>query len=215
MTAASDDRGLLSRFIARSAGHPLFAGRYEPPWRLTEAAAAIVLHHLASLGGGYRIDADVAVHATARIEAGATLKGPAIIGPLCFVGAGAYLRDGVFLEEDCVVGPGAELKSSFLFKGAKLAHLNFAGDSILGEGVNCEAGSVIANHRNEWADKLIRIAFDGRVIETGAVKFGALVGDGARIGANAVIAPGALIAPRTVVERLTLIDQSPKDASSA
>jgi UDP-N-acetylglucosamine diphosphorylase / glucose-1-phosphate thymidylyltransferase / UDP-N-acetylgalactosamine diphosphorylase / glucosamine-1-phosphate N-acetyltransferase / galactosamine-1-phosphate N-acetyltransferase len=117
------------------------------------------------------------------------------------------LRDGVFLDEDCIIGPAAELKSSFMFKGSKLAHLNFVGDSILGEGVNCEAGSVVANCRNENQDRRIRIAFEGQIIETGVDKFGGVFGDGVRLGANAVVAPGALIWPGTVIPRLGLVDQ--------
>jgi NDP-sugar pyrophosphorylase family protein len=181
-----------------------------PPWRLTGAIAQIVSGRLARLGRDYRVKGDIGVHETARIEEGAVVKGPAIIGPSCFIAACAYLRGGVFLEEGCIVGPSAELKSSFMFKGSKLAHLNFVGDSILGEDVNCEAGSMIANHRNELDDKRIKIAFQGRVVETGVDKFGALIGDGVRLGANAVVAPGALILPGTIIERLQLVDQQPR-----
>jgi UDP-N-acetylglucosamine diphosphorylase / glucose-1-phosphate thymidylyltransferase / UDP-N-acetylgalactosamine diphosphorylase / glucosamine-1-phosphate N-acetyltransferase / galactosamine-1-phosphate N-acetyltransferase len=99
------------------------------------------------------------------------------------------------------------LKSSFVFAGSKLAHFNFVGDSILGRDVNLEAGSVIANYRNELPDPTISLVAEGRRVETGVDKFGALVGDRARIGANAVIAPGAFIAPDTIVPRLSLIDQ--------
>src|SRR5262249_52825454 len=107
----------------------------------------------------------------------------------------------------CVIGPNAELKTSFLFRGAKLAHLNFVGDSILGEAVNVEAGAVIANRRNECEDRRIRIRVGRDVIDTGVETFGALVGDRSRIGANAVVAPGALLAPDSVVPRLALVDQ--------
>lgn len=72
-----------------------------------------------------------------------------------------------------------------------------------------EAGAVLANHRNELADKLIRVAHEGTVIDTGVTKFGSLVGDDARIGANAVIAPGALLRPGVVVGRLQLVDRLP------
>lgn len=102
------------------------------------------------------------------------------------------------------------MKSSLLFAGSRLAHLNFVGDSILGADVNCEAGAVIANFRNERKDRRIRILQDGEVIDTGVERFGAVLGDGARIGANAVIAPGALLAPSQVVPRLGLVDQSPE-----
>ncbi len=90
---------------------------------------------------------------------------------------------------------------------SKLAHFNFIGDTLIGEGVNIEAGAIIANYRNELNGADIRIRHEGNVIVTGVKKFGALVGDGCKIGANAVIAPGALLRPNTYVPRLGLIDQ--------
>lgn len=53
----------------------------------------------------------------------------------------------------------------------------------------------------------ISFMHEGKRIETGVDKFGALVGDGVKIGANAVVAPGAFIAPGMVVPRLVLLDQ--------
>jgi bifunctional N-acetylglucosamine-1-phosphate-uridyltransferase/glucosamine-1-phosphate-acetyltransferase GlmU-like protein len=94
-----------------------------------------------------------------------------------------------------------------VFRGSKLAHFNFVGDSILGCEVNLEAGAIIANYRNEQNEPAISFTHKGQLIDTGVIKFGALVGDRARIGANAVIAPGAILAPATIVSRLALIDQ--------
>jgi len=199
----------VSQFVRRFADHAFAAQGSISPWQLTGGAAKSVATLLPRLGREYRIQGDVAVHETARLEDGAIVKGPAIIGPYCFIAATAYLRGGVFLEEECIVGPAAEVKSTFMFKGSKLAHLNFVGDSILGEGVNCEAGSMIANYRNELDDRRIRISFHGQVVDTGVDKFGALLGDGVRLGANAVVAPGALILPGTIVPRLGLVDQRP------
>jgi NDP-sugar pyrophosphorylase family protein len=173
------------------------------------AGQALVSAAIELLPAGYRIVDGVAVHRSATIEPGAVVKGPAIIGPGCLVAASAYLRGGVFMDEDCIVGPGAELKTSLMFKGSKLAHFNFVGDSILGAAVNLEAGSVIANHRNELEDKAIRIALGDGVIDTGVEKFGALVGDGTRVGANAVIAPGAVLPRNARVARMSLVDQYP------
>jgi NDP-sugar pyrophosphorylase family protein len=180
------------------------------PWIATQRAPDLIAPLISSLSlDDYRIDGDIAVHRSSIIENGAVLKGPIFIGPRCFVASGAYLRGGVYLEADCTIGPNAELKTSFMFPGSKIAHLNFVGDSILGAKVNVEAGAMIANYRNEKDDKRIRIQLDGQIIETGTDKFGALVGDDARIGANAVIAPGALIAPGTKIGRLKLVDQWP------
>jgi UDP-N-acetylglucosamine diphosphorylase / glucose-1-phosphate thymidylyltransferase / UDP-N-acetylgalactosamine diphosphorylase / glucosamine-1-phosphate N-acetyltransferase / galactosamine-1-phosphate N-acetyltransferase len=191
-----------------------FAEPYdEAPWRLTAQAPEIVSALLATLGPDFISDEGVAVHRSATVEEHAIVKGPTIIGPFCFVANSASLRGGVFLGEGCTIGPATEIKASFMFPGSKLAHLNFVGDSILGAGVNCEAGSIIANYRNELADKRIRIMLDGAVIETDVDKFGALVGDGARVGANAVVAPGALIKPGTIIPRLGHVDQRPPPPS--
>lgn len=188
-----------------------FAATSAPAWEVVADIASLVRAALADARDGYDGDAEVRVHHTATIEPGAVLKGPAVIGPGCLIAAGAYLRGGVWIDRDCVVGPGSELKSTLMFAGSKLAHLNFVGDSIIGGGVNLEAGAIVANYRNERADRRIRIVRDGATIDTGVEKFGALVGDRSRIGANAVIAPGAILAAGAIVGRLTLVDQSPPD----
>lgn len=198
----------IAAFVARWAASP-FGALAAAPWVITQMADIHVAAVIVALPTGYVVNGDVAVHSSATVESGAIVKGPAIIGPRCFVAAGAYLRGGVFLDEDCIVGPNAELKSSFMFQGSKLAHLNFVGDSILGAGVNIEAGAVVANYRNELDDKAIRIAWRGGVLETGVEKFGALLGDGTRVGANAVIAPGAILEKNGRVPRLALVDQYP------
>ena len=204
-----DVKGLISSFI-EPWQTSRFADIQKAPWDVVGNIEALLRQHIAILDSSYERVDEWAVHRTARIEAGAVIKGPAIIGPNCFIAAGAYLRGGVYLEQDCIIGPSSELKTSVMFAGSKLAHMNFVGDSIIGADVNIEVGVVIANHRNEGADRNIRIVYHGQVIDTGVSKFGALVGDGSRIGANAVIAPGALLEPASIAGRLQLIDQSPE-----
>jgi len=196
--------GHIAEFRASALGE--FAD--SAPWELTLNAATVVGRLLSRLASGYTVNGAIAIHPTSTIEGGAVIKGPAIIGPHSFIAAGAYVRGGCWLEANCILGPGTELKSSFVFRGSKLAHFNFVGDSIIGSEVNLEAGSIIANYRNEWADPTIWFTYGGKSIETGAEKFGALVGDRTRIGANAVIAPGAILAPGTIVTRLSLVDQA-------
>jgi NDP-sugar pyrophosphorylase family protein len=196
----------IAAFTARFAKTPLAAYADAAPWLATSKLEAIVSGVIAALPSGYRIVGGQAVHESATIEAGATLKGALIIGAGCYVAATAYLRGGVFMDEDCVVGPGAEVKTTVMLKGAKLAHLNFVGDSILGAEVNIEAGAIIANYRNERVDKGIRFSYRNAMIDTGVEKFGAIAGDHTRIGANAVIAPGAALDPGSIVGRLSLVD---------
>ncbi|QXQ16327.1 LpxA family transferase [Pseudomonas tolaasii] len=177
------------------------------PWALAAQAPAIVRQLLAQLPADeYTLEGDVAVHRTATVEAGALLKGPLIIGARCFIACGSLLRGGCWLDAHCIIGPGAELKTSFVFSGSKLAHFNFVGDSVLGHGINLEAGSIVANYRNERDDKEVQVRIDGQLQRTGCDKFGALLGDQCRIGANAVLAPGAVLRPASVVGRGQLFD---------
>ena len=187
----------------------LFGAVTSLPWEATQQAERLINDQIAHLDKEYEVSGTVAVHVTATVENGAVIKGPAIIGPNALVAAHAYLRGGVFVAKDCILGPSCELKTTFMFSGAKVAHLSFVGDSIIGSRANIEAGAIIANYRNELEDKLIRIELDGQVIETGVEKFGALIGDDAKVGANAVIAPGALIDKKSIVRRGSLLDHSP------
>jgi NDP-sugar pyrophosphorylase family protein len=197
----------IADYIQDLARSPLAQWADETPWELVRSAPERGSALLAQLSPDeYEVRGDVAVHRSAQVEDGAILKGPLIIGPGCFIAAGAYLRGGCWLGEGCIIGPGAELKTTFMFGGSKLAHFNFVGDSVLGSGVNLEAGSIIANYRNERADKGVNVRINDQLQATGCDKFGALLGDGVRLGANAVVAPGGLLLPGTVIRRLALYD---------
>ena len=197
----------LADFIAGLPLSPLAPWAEWAPWALVTQAPVIVRQLLTELPAAeYTIDNEVAIHRTAIVEPGALLKPPLIIGAHCFIASGALLRGGCWVDAQCIVGPGAELKTSFVFSGSKLAHFNFVGDSVLGHGINLEAGSIVANYRNERDDKEIQVRVEGGLQRTGCNKFGALLGDQCRIGANAVLAPGAVFKPNSVVGRGEVYD---------
>jgi len=197
----------IEGYVPSIAQSPLSRWSELDPWELTVHSEEIVRGLLGYLSPtDYKFTNEVAVHRTATVESGAVLKGPLILGPSTFVAAGAYLRGGNWVSERCTFGPGAELKSSFVFAGTKLAHFNFVGDSILGEDVNLEAGSIVCNYRNEREDKEIFVRVGAELHRTGSTKFGALIGSHSRIGANAVVAPGALLFPGSIVRRASLRD---------
>jgi UDP-N-acetylglucosamine diphosphorylase / glucose-1-phosphate thymidylyltransferase / UDP-N-acetylgalactosamine diphosphorylase / glucosamine-1-phosphate N-acetyltransferase / galactosamine-1-phosphate N-acetyltransferase len=198
----------LSRYIASIAASPLARWSDQEPWEMVAQSEAVVRALLAELPAHeFTVTGEVAIHHSATVEPGSVLKAPLVLGAGCFVAAGAYLRGGNWVAENCIFGPGSELKSSFVFAGTKLAHFNFVGDSVLGENVNFEAGSIVCNYRNERSSKDILVRVGSALHHTGKEKFGALVGDGSRIGANAVIAPGAILLPGTVIRRTELLDQ--------
>jgi NDP-sugar pyrophosphorylase family protein len=177
------------------------------PWQVTARLPELVMEMVKAAGPEYEVTGGLAIHRTAVVEAGAVLKPPVIIGAGCFVGAHAYLRGGVFLGRSVTIGTGCEIKTSIILSRSAIAHFNFIGDSVIGQQVNFEAGSITANHFNERTDKFISICYQGNTSITGSQKFGSLVGDHCKVGANAVLSPGTLLLPGTVVKRLELIDQ--------
>ena len=180
----------------------------DEPWRWLEGLPdALAAHCAAANPDEWVWDGEAMIHRSATLEEGAILKGPVWIGPGCRVAAHAYLRGGVVLCAGVTVGPGCEVKTSIVGPGSRLAHFNFVGDSVLGADVNLEAGSILANHWNERADKTIRLRVAGKVLLPGLEKLGALLGDGVRVGANAVLSPGTVLEAGAVVPRLGLVEQ--------
>jgi len=78
-----------------------------------------------------------------------------------------------------------------LFNGCDVPHFNYIGDSVLGHRVHLGAGAVLSNYRLIRGNVNVRVG--DRKIDSGLVKFGALIGDRTEIGCNAVLNPGAII----------------------
>jgi NDP-sugar pyrophosphorylase family protein len=127
----------------------------------------------------------------AIVEPGAYIEGPCLIGSNVQIRHGAYIRGGVILGDGCIVGHATEVKHSILLPGAKAAHFNYVGDSILGRDVNLGAGAKLANTRFDHGE--IIATWGGKRIPTGMVKLGALLGDRVQIGCNAVTNPGTIM----------------------
>ena len=177
------------------------------PWLIIQNLESIIFEKIKLLSDDFEINNGIAIHKTAIVEKNAILKAPLIIEENCFVAANACLRNGVFLSKNVKIGMGVEIKSSIILNNSAIAHFNFIGDSIIGENVNFEAGSITANHFNERENKEIFVKIDDNIINTKVVKFGSLIGDSSKIGANAVLSPGTILKKNSVVKRLELIEQ--------
>ena len=177
------------------------------PWLIIQNLEPIIFEKIKLLSDDFEINNGIAIHKTAIVEKNAILKAPLIIEENCFVAANACLRNGVFLSKNVKIGMGVEIKSSIISNNSAVAHFNFIGDSIIGENVNFEAGSITANHFNERENKEIFVKIDDNIINTQVVKFGSLIGDYSKIGANAVLSPGTILKKNSVVKRLELIEQ--------
>lgn len=198
----------LSKYI-KDIYHDLpFLSRDSTPWHIINTLDDLVAILLPKFAlKNYNVVDEVAIHETAMVESGVTLKPKTIIGPRCIIKSGSYLRGGIYLTSDVSIGANCEIKQSIICKNSNAAHLNYIGNSLIGEDVNFEAGSILANHFNEREDKSIQVLIEDNVVETNVNKFGSLIGDHSRIGANSVLNPGTILPVKSIVPRLTHVDQ--------
>ena len=125
------------------------------------------------------------------------VEGPAWIGPGARIGPNAHVRPYTQLDEGSFVGFSSQVKGSILMEGAKAPHLNYVGDSIVGEHVNLGAGTITANLR--FDDKTVKVRVKNEVVDSGIRKLGAFIGGYAKTGINVSIMPGVKIGSRAVV----------------
>ncbi len=70
----------------------------------------------------------------------------AVIGPDVTVGPFSYLRPGTELAARAHVGAFVEMKKAVIGEGAKVPHLTYCGDAVVGAGSNIGAGTIFANY---------------------------------------------------------------------
>jgi len=128
---------------------------------------------------------------------GAVILGPAIIGAGCEIRAGAFLRQDVVAGDGSVLGNSCEFKNCVLHKRANVPHFAYVGDSLLGYKAHLGAGVKISNVKLTWETVKVKGA-DG-VIDTGLVKFGAVLGDNTDVGCNSVLNPGTIVGRRSII----------------
>ncbi|MBI4079225.1 MAG: UDP-N-acetylglucosamine diphosphorylase [Candidatus Levybacteria bacterium] len=146
------------------------------------------------------------------IEEGASIKGPAIIGKNCFIAHGAYVRENVILGDDVRIWHGTEIKHTIMLNGAVGTHNGYIGDSIVGNRVNIAAGAIVANLRLDR--KSVHVRHDKSKIDTGLLKFGAIIGDDCQIGVNAVLNPGTVLGKNSIVFPLVSVFGVHKEGST-
>lgn len=147
-------------------------------------APTATVSHSASLEGNVVLDEG------ARVLENAIVRGPAYVGKNSVIGNNVLVRSHVHIGANSVVGYSTEVKHSYIGDGCWF-HSNYIGDSIIDDDCSFGSGAITANFRLDEAQ--IRIELDGKEIDTGHDKLGAMVGAGCRIGINAGLMPGARV----------------------
>jgi UDP-N-acetylglucosamine diphosphorylase / glucose-1-phosphate thymidylyltransferase / UDP-N-acetylgalactosamine diphosphorylase / glucosamine-1-phosphate N-acetyltransferase / galactosamine-1-phosphate N-acetyltransferase len=168
------------------------------PWDLLEANQRAVMAEKTRLikgkvEDGARIEGPVVVEEGTVVKAWSRIEGPVHIGKDCEIGPNAYLRPFTSLGGDVKVGASCEVKNSIVMAKAKIPHLSYIGDSIIGEGCSLGAGTITANLRFDEA--VVKSQVRGALVSSGRRKLGAILGDEVRTGINVSIFPGVKIGP--------------------
>lgn len=187
----------------------------EYPWDLLRANALLMANLQGRVEGEVEpmatLQGPVVVEKEAVVRNGAYVVGPTIIGEGSEVGPNCYVRPSTYLADHTKVGNGCEVKNSIVMAHTHVPHLNYVGDSILGERCNLGAGTKVANLRLDEKD--IQATIKGRPVDTGLRKLGAILGDDVKTGINVtidvgtVVGEGTFIGPGAVV-RGTIAPQS-------
>ncbi|MDH7790661.1 bifunctional UDP-N-acetylglucosamine diphosphorylase/glucosamine-1-phosphate N-acetyltransferase GlmU [Ochrobactrum sp. AN78] len=127
------------------------------------------------------------IHAFSHIE-GANIGEKAEIGPF------ARLRPGANLGEKSKVGNFCEVKNAEVGKGAKINHLTYIGDAVVGASSNIGAGTITCNY-------------------DGYNKYKTVIGENAFVGSNSsLVAPVSIGDNAYIASGSTITDDVPADA---
>lgn len=144
---------------------------------------------------GARVRGNLTIGEGTEILPGVVVDGNVHIGNNCRIGPNCYLRGTIVIGNECVVGLGVEIKNAFIGNQTYVSHLSYIGDSIIGNDVNVGGGTIFSNFRHDGGEH--KMLLRDKLIPSGRIKLGALVGNHVRFGANTVILPGRIVPEST------------------
>ncbi len=195
-----EGRPLMARADGRGAVMAERSFLVRHPWDLLRAnEAAVSSHHdfvrLSDVHPSTHVDGRLSIGSGTKILPGVVIEGDVLIGAGCKVGPNCYIRGATAIGDRCHIGQAVEIKNSVILSGTNVGHLSYVGDSILCEGVNFGAGTIVSNLRHDG--RAHRSMVTGVLVDTGRRKFGTVVGAGVHTGINTSVYPGRKLWPGT------------------
>lgn len=108
------------------------------------------------------------------------------VGENVRIGPFAHLRPGTVIANDVEIGNYAELKNSRVNPGAKIHHVGYLGDTVVGSDVNIGAGTITCNY--DGAEKHETEIGEGAFIGSGTLLVAPV-----RIGSQAMTGAGSVV----------------------
>ncbi|MCD6373508.1 MAG: NTP transferase domain-containing protein [Thermococcus sp.] len=180
------------------------------PWNLLELNEYLLKNKLkheirGTVEEGAVIVPPVEIGEGTVVRSGSYIIGPVKIGKNSRIGPNCFIRPFTSIGDECHIGNAVEVKNSIIMDHSNAPHLNYVGDSIIGENTNLGAGTITANLRHDRGN--IKVEIKGKLEDSGRHKLGAIIGHNVKIGINVSIYPGrkigsgSLVGPGVVVDR--------------
>lgn len=183
------------------------------PWQLLDANQYL-MDKIESINLGYiedgvKIIGKAYIGKNTLIKSGTRIEGPVFIGDDCVIGPNSFIRPYTSIGNYCQIGNSSELKNSIMMDHCHMAHLSYAGDSVIGSNVNFGAGAIISNVR--FDKKVISMNIKDKKVSTGRTKMGAVIGDNVELGINSSIFVGVKIGANSWIGPSTNVSEDVAD----
>lgn len=190
--------------VVRAVSYDGFFAGYKYPWDLFTINKYLMDAHIrkqtieddVEISERAQVEGNVWIRRGTRILEGACIRGPCYIGANSFVGNNNLVWNYSSIGNNCVVGFSTEIKHSLIGDDCWF-HINYIGDSIISDNCLFGAGTVTANFR--FDEKSVKVRIEGKEVDSGTDKLGAILGDNCKTGINACLAPGVKIGPHSIV----------------
>jgi bifunctional UDP-N-acetylglucosamine pyrophosphorylase/glucosamine-1-phosphate N-acetyltransferase len=178
------------------------------PWQLFEANNFLLDKLTPQILGTVENDAqtsgNVYVGKRTIIKSGSDIQGPCYIGEDCIIGPKTLIGPYSFIDKNCQIGR-SEVKNSLIFSDSLISDFNYIGDSIICEGVRLGSSTKISNSRSDNKD--VKMMINGKLIDSGRQKLGAILGANAQTGINVSITCGKKIGINSKIGEETLVNE--------
>jgi NDP-sugar pyrophosphorylase family protein len=154
----------------------------------------------ASVAKSSIIDGPCIIEDNVTIDDFCKIKGPVYIGKGSYIGTSSLIRD-CMIGDNTTIGFSCEISKTYLAGRDEIAHFNSLADSIIGENVWFGGYSSISNVLLS-KEKIKFEINNGKTIDIGTHRFGAVIGNNCRIGTSVTILPGRYIPPSTMIQAI-------------
>jgi UDP-N-acetylglucosamine diphosphorylase / glucose-1-phosphate thymidylyltransferase / UDP-N-acetylgalactosamine diphosphorylase / glucosamine-1-phosphate N-acetyltransferase / galactosamine-1-phosphate N-acetyltransferase len=178
------------------------------PWNFLNTIQKIIKEEIrqkiistsASVAKSSVIDGPCIIEDNVTIDDFCKIKGPVYIGKGSYIGTSSLIRDCI-VGDNTTIGFRCEISKTYLAGNDEVSNLCVIGESVIGENV-WFGGHAVTSNVLLTKEKIKFEINNGKTINIGTHRFGAVIGNNCRIGTSVTILPGRYIPPNTFIQAI-------------